>query len=467
MDKKRDGKKEKMKKTGIKGKEITRRDFIKGAGALGLGAAAFSATSLLPRVPTARGGPAMDLRFWTWENPQQRPWLHKRIKLYMEKNPNVKVEFQYFTFSDLGKKVSVGFATGTAPEGFTTGDWLMPTWLSRDLIAPLDVQKLGYNSVKDFENDYPPAFVAGSVHNGKVYGYPIWFYGYLNYINNHHFKEVGLDPVKDQPKTWKELGETAAALTIQKGDKFERQGFKFAMHAAMWTMIQFNPILLQCGGKWFHEDGTASFNNAEGVKAMEIRASIARKYHAEDPADTIATQPLPQMDWLKERCSMFCCHPIPPVAIASQNPVMEEEHYYSSMQMPGMDPNDRYTTSYGFNFLINKQAPKDKQEVLHDMYAFIMSDLKDCWKATAPFPPARKTGWADDPAVRNFPQVDEVIKAQQNGKFLPRTVVYNELADIMHRAVQNIMLNKADIKPTLDQAAAEYDRALDEFKKKQ
>ena len=163
---------------------------------------------------------------------------------------------------------------------------------------------------------------------------------------------------------------------------------------------------------------------------------------------------------------MFCCHPIPPVAIASQNPLMESEHYYSSMQMPGMDPNDRYTTSYGFNFLINKQVPKDKQEVLHKMYKFIMSDLADCWKATAPFPPARKSGWADAPAVRNFPQVDEVIKAQQNGKFLPRTVIYNELADIMHRAVQNIMLNKADIKPTLDRAAAEYDRALDEFKKK-
>ena len=60
------------------------------------------------------------------------------------------MEFQYFAFSDLGKKVSVGYATGTAPDGYTTGDWLMPTWLTRKLIVPLDVQQLGYASLDAF-----------------------------------------------------------------------------------------------------------------------------------------------------------------------------------------------------------------------------------------------------------------------------------------------------------------------------
>ena len=35
----------------------------------------------------------------------------------------------------------------------------------------------------------------------------------------------------------------------------------------------------------------------------------------------------------------------------------------------------------------------------------------------------------------------------------------------MHRAVQKIMLNKADIKATLDEAAAEVDRATAAYKK--
>jgi hypothetical protein len=43
--------------------------------------------------------------------------------------------------------------------------------------------------------------------------------------------------------------------------------------------------------------------------------------------------------------------------------------------------------------------------------------------------------------------------------------VWSELADAMHRAVQKVMLNNADIKVALDEAAAEVDRATAEFKK--
>jgi len=56
-----------------------------------------------------------------------RPGLHKRVNQYVEKNPNVKVDFQWFTFADLGKKVW-SLRDGHGPDGFVTGDWLMPTW---------------------------------------------------------------------------------------------------------------------------------------------------------------------------------------------------------------------------------------------------------------------------------------------------------------------------------------------------
>ncbi len=442
---------------------MTRREAIGRIGALGAGAAAVAVS---PRRAAAQPTKApMKLTFWTWENPQQRPWIQKRVAQYTDKHPNVKVDFQWFTFTDLGKKVSVGFATGTAPDGFTTGDWLMPTWLSRNLIAPLDVQALGYSSVDAFRRDHADAFVAGAIQDGKVYGYPIWFYGFANYLNTKQFKEVGLDPERDQPQTYAQLGEVAKRLTIKQGNKFTRQGFKFAMHAPQWTMIQLNPIVVQAGGQWFDKSGKCTINNEAGVRAMTVRASIAKQYGAEDPADSIATAPLPQMDWLKERCSMFSCHPIPPVAIKSQNPVMEAEGYYRPVQLPGVTADKRYSTCYGFNFVVNANAPKDKQEVLHDLYRFVMSDLVDCWQATAPFTLARKSGWTDDPRVKSFPHVAEIIRAKDQGVFFPRTPVWSELADAMHRAMQKVMLTNVDIKVALDEAAAEVDRATAEFKK--
>jgi len=454
---------EKNKKfSGTGGKMVSRRGFLKGVGALGLGLAAASS---LGKVASAQPKAPMKLAFWTWENPQQRPYQHKRIQQYMQQFPNISVEFQYFTFSDLGKKVSVGYATGTAPDGFATGDWLMPTWLARKLIAPLDVGLLGYSSLNAFRKDHADAFLASSIHEGKVYGYPMWFYGLQNYVNTKQFKEVGIDPVKDEPKTWDELGEAAKRLTIKKGDKFDRQGFKFAMHAATWTMVQFNPILLQVGGQWFDKSGKCTVNNAAGVKAMQIRASIAKKYGAEDPADSLATPPIPWMDWLRERCSMFSSVPLGSAAIKPINPAMESEGYYKAYLMPGVTADKRYSTCYGFNLVINAHAPKEKQEVLHHMYRYMMSDLVDCWRATAPFTLARKSGWTDHPDVKNASNIDAIIQSKDTGVFLPRSPVYNELADAMHSAVQKVLLANVDPKQALDEAAAQVDLATAGFKK--
>ena len=75
------------------------------------------------------------------------------------------------------------------------------------------------------------------------------------------------------------------------------------------------------------------------------------------------------------------------------------------------------------------------------------------------------TAEPDDPKVKQFPYVEEMIKARDSGLPVPRSLVYNEMADALHRAVQQIMLNNADIQKSLNEAAAEIDRATAAYKK--
>src|SRR5579864_4781824 len=162
---------------------------------------------------------------------------------------------------------------------------------------------------------------------------------------------------------------------------------------------------------------------------------------------------------------MFFQPPLPAVLVEKENPEMAAGRYFRPKQYPGYVAGKGSSSTYGFTLVINASAPKEKQEVLHDLYRFILSDPVDAWKAAAPFPLALKGNWTEDPLVKSFPNVEEILKARDNGVPLPRCLVYNEMADAMHRAVQRILLEKADIKASLDTAAAEIDRANAAYKK--
>src|SRR5260221_6154990 len=127
-------------------------------------------------------------------------------------------------------------------------------------------------------------------------------------------------------------------------------------------MIQSNPSLLQAGGKWFDDSGKSTINDEATVRAMTIRSSIARKYGAEDPADSIATNPIPGMDFLKARASMSFCHPLPTSLVTAENPPMAAENYFRPVQYPGVQTGKGYSTTYGFNLAINAKAASAKQE---------------------------------------------------------------------------------------------------------
>ena len=130
------------------------------------------------------------------------------------------------------------------------------------------------------------------------------------------------------------------------------------------------------------------------------------------------------------------------------------------------EPGKGNSTTYGFNLVINARASKEKQEVLHDLYRFIMSDPLDCWKDTAPFTLARKSGWADNPAGQGLPVRRRDHQRQGRGRVRCRARWSTTRWPTPCIArVQQIMLNNADIKTSLDEAAAEVDRATGHYKK--
>src|ERR1041385_7777170 len=84
---------------------------------------AVCAGSSLVQIATVTG--PVTVAIWTNDDPAQTAWYAKRAAQFMEQNKNIKVELQKFPTGDLAKKVSVAYATGSAPEGFVSFDFVM------------------------------------------------------------------------------------------------------------------------------------------------------------------------------------------------------------------------------------------------------------------------------------------------------------------------------------------------------
>ena len=103
------------------------------------------------------------------------------------------------------------------------------------------------------------------LHEGKLYGLPDFAASHSLHINNRLFREAGLDPVKDAPRTWDDVARLNRILTRRKGDQVVQRGFEFRYVDERSLSLTFHHLLYQAGGDVLDRDGRPAFNSEAGV----------------------------------------------------------------------------------------------------------------------------------------------------------------------------------------------------------
>jgi multiple sugar transport system substrate-binding protein len=274
------------------------------------------------------------------------------------------------------------------------------------------------------------------------------------YLNRRHFEEAGLDPERDYPRTWDDLARVGKKLVKFEGGKMVREAFDFAMHSSTWTMFQFEPILHQFGGSILDPAGRKCVvNNEAGARAMRLRASFALEHKISDPTVSVATNPLPAEDLAQGRVAMFITHA---GSVAQFGP--EKMKDLKVVPHPQLDPKKPAALAYGFAVAVNPDIPPERQKAAHDLIRFLVQNPKQWFERTT-YPVPIK-GFLDIPGVRARPYIDVFLHDLSTGQYVTRSSKFIEIADAMHRAMERVVLNRADPKRSLDQACQEIDQAL-------
>lgn len=409
-------------------------------------------------TPIAHAQEKIVLTFWKHSHPPADVLTEELIKEYMAAHPNVEIRLEIIPSSEYINKVLTAAAGNQLPDIFDINDANHAILTSRGILAPVDVSAFGFESEEAFLNAYVP----GSLEpfkgaDGKVYGIPFEYNSWTMVINDKMFREAGLNPETDYPKTWEEVGEIGAKLAIVRDGRFERQGFAWNLLTPGWTMLLYSPLLYQLGGSILSDDdkgNACALNSPEGVKALQTMQDMYTKYGAGAPGINLSTAQNAMEDFVQERVAMWILGPWAVPTFASNPEIVAN---YRIIPLPQMsDAKRRVVMLSTWLWVVNARSDKQAEAWKFINYA---SEQGARWLPAAGYILPR-LGWTDAPEAKEFKGLEVFIDQMQYGR--PRLIhpQGGQISTIIHKAVQEAVLNGKDAKEVLDEACREIESVL-------
>lgn len=202
------------------------------------------APTATPVPPTATPKPTpVNLRFAWWGGQARADITTKVIKMFEEKNPNIKFTYEFFGWDDYWTKMKTQAAGGSLPDVMQMDTTQLAEWTRKGLIAPLD--DYIKSGVVDFSN-VPKTLQDHGLVDGKVCAVSLGSNAIAFALDLDAFKKAGID-VPPDTWTWDDFEKIALDLSKKLGI------WGFGHHLHHWDIWQ--AIYLGLGMQLYAPDG--------------------------------------------------------------------------------------------------------------------------------------------------------------------------------------------------------------------
>lgn len=394
------------------------------------------------------------LTMWGTGEPQETNLLKGTIiPAYEKLHPNVTIDLQSFPTAVLDTKLYVSIGNGTAADVMSINGTSLPIMYPKNVLAPAEDQNFT-GGVQGLIDSYLPGSLSALMYNGKLYGLPRVMYGYALAENNSAFAAAGLDPIKDAPKSWDDLARISKLLTkTDANGHVIQKGFDFRFTAGPHWLTDFFVLYeYQYGGNIFDASGKPLFNDANGVKAMELIQKESSAY----PLVSHNSSGSPYQDFATGQDAMALAGPNMGAFVESLNPKMVGN--YTFVPEPQINPAQPVNFKLNFNFVVNVKSSPEVKRVGWDFISYALNDAGRWFQVIKNLTP--KKGWYTQSPSKDTPGMDVFIHELSIARPAPATQYYAQFQQIMADAIQKVVQGHAPIKATLDAAVDQYNQAL-------
>jgi multiple sugar transport system substrate-binding protein len=362
------------------------------------------------------------IKVWLHDHPPRIAIDRAIVAEFEMANPDIKVQYDVIPVGEYGQKLLTAFASGSGPDVFMNSILLVSQYQSAKILAPVDFAALGYSDEKALTSQYLTGF-DGIRFGGKIYGLPIEVSNWVCYANNAIWKDAGLDPDKDFPKTWEALPAVVEKLTKRDANGVPtRRGFDFLWPNRNMFWFVLSSMFHQQGKDMVDaQTGKMAFDTPAGQRAVQYMIDYVNKYRLGGPqygdarADFLAGR-------LGTECS-FGLFGIPQVKAANlQYTIKPAPRFADAISDNGFD-------AYAFYMMVNARSAPANQKAAWKYARMYLDRSVELFEKAGLFVPRREV--LASPGYTSNPDIGLIVGELKKAKFVPSIPGYDQVLDIL------------------------------------
>ena len=398
------------------------------------------------------------LVLWTHEDPARSALEQGFIKEFNAKNPNVTVDYQMYPSQRTAELLTVAFSANQGPSIFNHSQGVIRQFVLEGRTEALDPSWIGERRIADVINRYIPGALEPVELDGGIHGLPLEYTNQCLYINKKIFREAGLNPETDYPKTWDDMVTLCEKLTIRNGDIITRRGFDFRYPDYTVAIL---PIAVQMGAQLVSDDGKKAVIGDEAwIYFFDyMRQWGPRGKNFGSPTYTSARS---VFDLNDNQIAMSMSGLYQQSRMRNSNPTFYNSGDWMIVPYPQAKNGKVVAASFigTHYYLVNSQISQEDKVWAWRFVDFMLSHGEDYLREVQLIQPTQKL--FDSAFFKSIPYSEVFQKDLQNGKLTyygPRSALVN---DRMREAVEASMLQGMDSRTVLNNFRNAVQEILDQ-----
>ncbi len=386
---------------------------------------------------TAEDDGPMTIKFWTHEDPNRTEIEERYIREFEAANPGVTIERVTNASAKTPELLLTAFAANEGPHIFNIQIEEGYAYIVNGRVAPIDAQAAGYANDRALINAYVPGVLDPVTVGGDAYGLPLELTNWAIYLNKRVFRDAGLDPEVDYPRTWEDMVEVSEAIAIRDGQILTRRGFDFRYPYYLVSTI---PMVEQLGGQLISDDGKTAIVGDEawlkfltfmqqwGPNGMNLGSPTytnARKTFNQDNNDiAMAMSGLYQAGRIRS----------------------DNEEFYNSgdwmvIPYPQFEDavNEVASAYYGHYYMVNIQAPEREQEMAWKFVGYMLSHPEEYLDRVGLVQPTNALMASD--TFLSTPYAEVFAQDMERGNIVYFAENSSRMQELIKEAVEAVMLS--------------------------